>query len=183
MEEKVIRKSEGCINMPKKIEIGDPLYFETGEGLKLTYSKSFRGKQEWACSLEVKENIVTYPADDMFPTGLTFNEVNFTVYLAYNEDMLNLIKQGKIYSRQIEKATMIGVDTARYKININNDEYTIRTGGDGFVGGVYEYYTKSKLEAIVIDISIPEESGYRYESAKELLGGLFDCTLQDVTIE
>ena len=45
MEEKIIKKSESRIDMPKSIKIGDPLYFETGDGLKYTYSKSFKEKK------------------------------------------------------------------------------------------------------------------------------------------
>lgn len=183
MEEKIIKKAEGRIDMPQKIEIGDPMYFETGEGLEFTYSKSFRGKQDWSCALEVKESIITCPPDDLFPKGMKFNEVSFTVLLAYNEDMLNLLKQGKIYKRQSIKSRTIGVDTAQYMLNVNDSDITIKTGGDGSIGYVDEYFTKSKLEAIVIEASISDYDGYDFNSSKKLLEELFDCKLQDIIIE
>lgn len=182
MEEKIIKKSESRIDMPKSIKIGDPLYFETGDGLKYTYSKSFKGKKDWACILEVKESILTFPPDEYSSESMKFNETSFTVILAYDETMLNLIKNNKMYTRQSIKDTRLGVDTAEYILGINSLDIEIKTGGDGSIGFVREYYTKSKLEAILIDISISEHGEANYNYAKKVLEKLFNCKLQDITI-
>ena len=185
MEEqvKVLKKAEGRIPMMKKIKIGDPMYFEEGgNGLKYTYSKSFRQKGDWKCALEVLENLIICPPDEFFKEGLKYKDISFKAYLAYDEKMLSLLKENKIYTRQKEKVTELGVDTASYIISVNNEEELIKTGGDGWIGQVIEYYTKTKLEGIVIEATLSDYTGYTFESAKKLFQWLFDCKLTDVEI-
>lgn len=185
MEEqvKVLKKAEGRMSMPKKITIGDPMYFEDGVGLQYTYSKSFRGKSDWKCALEVSENLITCQPDEFFKEGLKYTDVSFKIYLAYDEKMLSLLRANKMYTRQKEKTTELGVDSASYIISVNNDEELIKTGGDGCIGGVSEYFTKNKLEGVIIEATLSDYTGYDYESAKKLFQMLFDCVLTDVKIE
>ena len=184
MEEqvKVLKKAEGRMPMVKNIKIGDPMYFEDGIGLNYTYSKSFRGKSDWKCALEVSENLITCPPDEYFKEGLEYTDISFKVYLAYDDKMLSLLRGKKKYTRQKEKVTELGVDTASYIISVNGDEVPIKTGADGWIGGVSEYFTNSKLEGVIIEATLSDYTGYNYESAKKHFPSLFDCVLTDVKI-
>lgn len=185
MEEqvKVLKKAEGRMPMVKKIKIGDPMYFEEGgTGLKYTYSKSFRQKDNWKCVLEVSENLITCPPDEYFKEGLEYKDISFKAYLAYDEKMLSLLRENKMYTRQKEKSTQLGVDSASYIISVNNNEVLIRTGADGWIGGVAEYFTKSKLEGVIIETTLSDYTGYAFESAKKLFESLFDCVLTDLEV-
>ena len=88
-----------------------------------------------------------------------------------------------MYTRQSIKSRTIGVDTVQYILKVNNSDIIIKTGGDGSIGYVDEYSTKSKLEGILIEISISDYDGYDYNSSKKFLEELFDCKLQDIIIE
>lgn len=156
------------------------MYFKEGTGLQYTYSKSFRGKSNWQCELEVTENLVTCPPSEFLKECLTYTDVNFKVYLAYDDKMLSLLKENKMYTRQKIKTIELAVDTASYIIGINRDRVLIKTGSDGWIGEVNKYFTKSKLESIVIEASLSDYTGYDYNSAKKLFKSLFDCKLTDV---
>lgn len=58
----------------------------------------------------------------------------------------------------VEKA--IGVDTAKYLIEVDGKSDEIHTGGDGYWGNCLEFYRsyngKRILDAAIINISIPE---------------------------
>lgn len=180
-EIKVLEKAEGNMTMINSIKIGDPLYFEEGgNGLKYTYCKSFRQKKDWQCSLEVCNNLITYPPDDYFKDGFQCNEIRFKAYFAYDETMLSLLKNNQMYTRQTEKTTPLCVDTASYIIAVNGKEELIHIGADGWIGQVVEYNTKNKLEAITIELALSDDSDYMFESAKETLEYLFNCKLTDV---
>ena len=180
---KVLKKAEGVISMPKKITIGDPMYFEDGKGLEYTYSKAFRGKSDWACAIEIADNFITCPPNEFFKETLEYNDVSFKIYLAYDEKMLSLLKEGKRYTRQKEKVTELGVDSASYIINVNGVEELIRTGGDGSIGYVCEYFTKSKLEGVIIEATLSDYTGYNYTSAKKLFESMFNCKIEDKEIK
>lgn len=132
--------------------------------------------------MEVKESILTFPPDEYSSESITLNDTSFTVILSYDESMLDLIRNNKKYARQSVKNTELGVDTAKYVLEINSLGDEIKTGGDGCIGLVREYYTKSKLEAIEIDVSISEYGEANYGYAKEVLERLFNCKLEDVII-
>lgn len=186
MEEKItlLRKAEGSMAMPKKIKIGDPMYFEEGNGLQYTYNKSYRGKADWHCSLEIVENSISYMSDIPGEGETSFNDISFTAYMAYDEKMLSLIKQNKLYSTQKEKVTQLGVDTASYILDINNFDVTIRTGGDGMIGYVCEYYTKTRLDAVVVEVTMPcYDNDNDFDDNKKLLERLFNCKLEEVEIK
>lgn len=139
---KVLQKESFDINMPKKIIIGDPVYFEQEVGLKFVYSKQFRGRDSWVGKLVVKEEV-----DD------GFQMVNFFVAFAPNKDMLETYLEGKYYKGQKVATTEIGVDTARYLMEIDDNYIEVGTGSDGYMGVVIEFNKGSKLEGITIDLT------------------------------
>lgn len=180
---KILNKAEGAISMPKKIRIGDPMYFRSGSGLEYTYSKVFRGKSNWACSIEVVESLVTCPPNQFLKETFQYKDMCFKIYLAYDEKMLSLLKEGKRYTRQKEKVTELGVDSASYILDINDNYELIRTGGDGSIGYVCEYFTKTKLEGIIIEATLPRHDGFDYIYTKRFFEKIFDCKLVDEEIK
>lgn len=184
MEEKVVilRKAESSIAMPTKIKIGDPMYFENGEGLNYTYSKGFRGKKDWSCFLEMIEDSSQYPMDDLNNEIIDMKCIYFRMYLACDEELLCILKDNKRYKRQKVKTTVLGVDTASYIFDVNGFEILIRTGGDGSIGCVVEYYTGKKLEGVVMEVALPCEDDRDYETNKSTLESLFKCELSEVEV-
>lgn len=184
MEEKItiLRKAESVISMPTKIKIGDPMYFKNGEGLKHTYSKLFRGKKDWVCFLEMVEDIGQYQIDELSSEFMEMKSLYFRMYLSCDEELLSVIKRNRVYTRQKIKTIELGVDTASYILDVSGSEILIRTGGDGGIGYVCEYYTKTKLEAVVMEVALPCEDDKDYESNKKILESLFKCSLSEVEV-
>lgn len=184
MEEKttILRKAESVISMPTKIKIGDPMYFENGEGLKHTYSKLFRGKKDWVCFLEIIEDIGKYQFEEFDDEPMEVKSLYFKLYLSCDEELLSVLKRNRLYTRQKVKTVELGVDTASYILGVSGDETLIRTGGDGGIGYVSEYYTKTKLEAVVMEIALPCEDDEDYKSNKKILESLFKCNLSEVEV-
>ncbi len=60
------------------------------------------------------------------------------IYLAPNE-IIDTYLKGIIYTSQKESVKYIGVDTARYYLEIDGADDTISTGGDGYWGDHREY--------------------------------------------
>lgn len=179
MEEKRtnLKRIKGIINMPNSITIGDPSYFDDEHAIKYTYNKRFRGKSQWICFLELLEDNVVYPPDKYCNEEMEIEDRYIKVYLAYDEKMLNLLKEGKQYSRQKIKTTEIGVDTAEYILDINGNGDNVKTGGDGCWGSVDEYYTGTKLEAITIELGLPSDYGKSFEEHKTFIESIFQCKL------
>lgn len=185
MEEKItlVKKAQAEIGMIKKIRIGDPMYFEDGDAITHTYTRSFRGKSNWVAKLEIVENKVTCPPDQYIKEEFEFEDISFRLYLAYDKTMLNLIENNKLYSTQKEKVTELGVDSASYILDVNNVDVVIYTGADGSIGYVCEYYTKNKLDAVAMEITMPAISDDDFERNKKTLEALFNCKLDNIAVE
>lgn len=106
----------------------------------------------------------------------------FKLYLSCDEELLSVLKRNRVYTRQKVKTVELGIDTASYILGVIDDETLIRTGGDGGIGYVSEYYTKTKLEAVVMEIALPCEDDENYESNKKMLESLFKCNLSEVEV-
>ena len=152
MEEniRIDRKENFDVPMFNKIVIGDPLYFEEGEGLQYTYAKNFRGKNDWVGDLEVVEEVNLDFAKEF---GRESSYVSVLAHFAPNEEYLETYKNGQYYKGQKTKAIEIGVDTARYLVEINDRYLEIYTGSDGLMGLITEYYRGNKLEGITISLT------------------------------
>lgn len=149
---RIDKKETMAIKMPTQIRIGDPDYFEEhGDDFKYVYSKTFRGRKDWVGKLIITEEVdVDYAKE----TGRDFVTVIFKAIFAPDETFLKVYEDGNYYTRQKSKVTEIGVDCARYLIEINDKTYVeIDTGSDGLMGTVVEHYTGGKLEGIVIDLT------------------------------
>lgn len=172
-----LKQVNSLVNMPNSITIGDPSYFDDEYAIKYTYNKRFRGKSNWKCYLELLEDNVVYLPDDYCKEEMEMEDRYIKMYLAYDEKMLDLLKEGKMYSRQKIKTTEIGVDTASYILEINGEGDCVKTGGDGCWGSVVEYYTGTKLEAIKIELGLPSDYGKSFEEHKTFIESIFQCKL------
>lgn len=169
---KVLSEISMEVSMPKKLYVGDPLYFEEYEGAKLkslTYAKSFRGKSDWIGKVKLTQK------EDSFEMGgevIKYIDLEIEIYLAPNEKLLNIYADNMKFSYQKTKTVDIGVDSASYVLGVNDREIKVSTMSDGFFGTVMEFYNKSKLEGITIGLSTGEHSDF--ERVKSELEYLFD---------
>lgn len=135
--------------MVKNIKVGDPMYFEQQTGLDLTYSKRFR-RPGWFGRMKIieQEEVFSFRGEDR-----TFTETIAKIFFAPNEEILSTYLNNKVYVDQKVKETSIGVDTARYIVEVQDRLIEVGTGSDGFMGTVWEIYMKSKLEGVMIELS------------------------------
>lgn len=169
---KILSQISTGVNMPKKMYVGDPMYFDKYEGSelkRLTYAKNFRGKSEWVGHLSIIEKEDSFEFEGK---EVPFKEIEFNISLAPNEKLLSIFKEGKILHSHKEKSLDIGVDSARYVVGVDDREIEINTMGDGFWGMVVEVYQGGKLEGILINLATGEYS--EFDKVKSDLEYLFD---------
>lgn len=153
---KILSEVFAEVVMPKKLYIGDPMYFEEYEGAKLNklvYNKNYRGKSDWVgfVKLTQKEDSFEFEGKE-----ITYQDIEIDICFAPNQKLLEIFKRGNILHSHKEKPLDIGVDTACYVIGINDNEIKINTMGDGCWGQVLEVYNGSKLDGIMINLSTGE---------------------------
>lgn len=164
LKEKIlIKKEQYETSLPSMIKIGDPTYF--GEYDKLTYNRRFKGKKDWLGVVVLEKNKEIY-------TDMEFETLSLKIYFAQNEQHLNVYLEGKYFSKQKIKITEIGVDTAEYLLETTHCYELVNTMADGYWGNVIELKNGSKLEGIMIDLGIPDET-YSFEDILKILQNLF----------
>ena len=151
-----MKKETYKIPCPKHIVFGDPLYFE-----------QFKGKR-------LQSLVVDYKPPQNFEARLVlleekskelegFIERSMTLYLAPAETMKTYLDEMK-YTDQKMKQKMIGVDTARYMLEIDGRSNEIRTGGDGCWGSEAELYrqigNKRVSDAVIISVAMPDDTDF-----------------------
>ena len=173
MSDKLIQQISKNIGMVKNIKIGDPMYFEEFKNSPLldtlVYDRRFRGKGDWVGFVSIKEFEDSFDAE-YGPVTLSYIDIELS--FAPNEELLNIYKRGLHYSYQKVKPQQIGVDTASYTISINDITSLIRTGTDGYLGDIFEYYNKNKLEGIYISLGTGDCEDF--SSIKEMVETLFN---------
>ena len=95
--------------------------------------------------------------------------------MACDDNMLSIIKDNMHYSNQTLTQTEIGVDSASYLLYVDDRGDTVKTGGDGFWGHVIEYKRDSKLEAVSIELGLPDYLGNDFEDHKRFIEYVFNC--------
>ncbi len=165
------------VKTPKKIVFGDPYYFEefTGEKLeRLTVDYSPPSRFAARVVLE-EEPYEEYP--DLMQRSMI-------IYLAPNE-IIDTYLKGMMYASQKESVKDIGVDTARYYLEIDEADDTISTGGDGYWGDHREYTRdiagRTILDATVTTIAMSEFE--TMDSMREYLKYFFDEVEQIENVE
>lgn len=147
---KLIKRME--INPPKKLIIGDPMYFESGIAERLTCQwKRLSYVSNVKAEIEVFEE--------------TFDNFKNSVVRLYvlPEELLNEIhrseeknNEGFIYFPKLisGKVIELGCDTAEFIVENENDLVKIHTGADGYYGMAIKY--KNKL-GIQVELSFDSD--------------------------
>lgn len=163
---KVKRELKSKVEMPTTIIVGDPIYFEEYPNRKdLVYDKGFRGKKDWVGIVTLSETETEYK--DMIIEGSSLK-----VVYAPNEEFARVYLDDMKYKSQNIKNTQIGVDSARYLIQIDDKCHEINTGGDGYWGDISEFYRGDKLEGIMIDMELGDI--YSFNDHREIIEYLFN---------
>ena len=142
------------VKLPKHIVIGDPNYFKefTGselERLTVDYdvSKNFT---------DARVTIESSPCEDMPELTL----LDMTIYLAPKSTMHTYL-EGMIYKSQNHTEKDIGVDTAKYLLEVDGKSDTIYTAADGCWGSFQEIFRemsgKKMVDAVIINLGFPDD--------------------------
>lgn len=157
-----MKKETYKIPCPKHIAFGDPLYFEELKGKKLqSLVVDYKPPQNFEARLVLLEE----KSEEL--EG--FMERSMNLYLAPAEDMKTYLDEMK-YKDQKMTQKMIGVDTARYMLEIDGRSDEIHTGGDGCWGNEVELYrrvgNKRVSDAVIISVAMPE--GTNFERMRQM---------------
>lgn len=151
-----MKKETYKIPRPRHIIFGDPLYFEQFQGKKLqSLVVDYKPPQNFEARLVLLEE----KSEEL--EG--FMERSMNLYLAPAEDMKTYLDDMK-YKDQKMTQKMIGVDTARYMLEIDGRSDEIRTGGDGYWGNEVELYRRvgnqRVSDAVIISVAMPDETDF-----------------------
>lgn len=163
-----MRKESYKVKNPKEIIFGDPMYFEEFTGRRLDeLIVDFKPPQYFEARV-----ILTEQPMEEYPE---FMEQTMTLYLA-PEQTLKVYMDGCMCESQEIKEKVIGVDTARYLIQVDEREEILHTGGDGYWGSFQEITHKHGnrriLDAAILSIVIPDSENF--EGMKKLMEYLFE---------
>lgn len=175
--EKLLTKDYVKVNMPKKLYVGDPLYFEEFENnpaelKRLTYANTFK-RPDWVGSITLTEKEYASAFEDK---DFSYTSIEFFACFAPNEEFLKTYEENQCYKHQKIKQTEIGVDSARYVLGVNDREEVVKTGADGYWGGVFEIKSGNKLEGLCISLGMGDL--YSVEEAKKSLNYLFEANFE-----
>ncbi len=154
------------VGVPKHIMVGDPWYFERKSGEELArLIVDICPSQKFRARVELEEKL-DEDSDYMSRT------MRLTISSARE---LPTYMRGMYYMGQEEKGKPIPVDTAKYRIKVDEREMMIRTGGDGYWGGYYEYSHKvagkEMIDAHIVEVYMPDDMDF--ERLRETMRTLF----------
>lgn len=140
------------VKRPDKITWGDPWYMKEFSGEKLqSLIVDFEPPKYCDARVVLEEQPMKDYPDVMLNT--------MTIYLA-PKHMIKTYMQNMMFEFQQHTEKDIGVDTAQYYLNVDGQDDTIHTGGDGYWGSYQELFRmlgdKKMLDAVVIIIAMPE---------------------------
>lgn len=154
--------------MPKRIKIGYNIQLDdNNEAIKYGYSRIYRNKEDWSSLVEIESE------------HNACNNAKLTIYLAYDKTMISLIKKNKRYKKQKIKVTNLDNESAHYIFNINSSSIELQS--DTPVN-VYEYYTRSRLDAVVIKLTFSNSLENEINSTIDLIREAF-CVVNNTDIE
>ena len=152
-----MKKEQYLVKCPERIRFGDPMYFER-------YSEE-----------ELSRLVVDYrpPAGFEARVVLSESEVeelpgcmdrSLTIYMAPGH-MIDTYVEGYMFDIQKRSDKPVGVDTARYLLEVDGRYELVLTGGDGYWGNLRELSHnqngKEILDAVIITACIPESMDFR----------------------
>lgn len=147
------------VQTPKRIVFGDPLYFEEFSGARLEQLVvDVQPPEAFGARVVLREFSAAEAPDTLIWT--------MEVYLAPEEDM-DIYLRGMKYELQecIEKE--IGVDTARYYLQVDDREDILHTGGDGYWGS-YEELSRNTRDGRMVEAAILTVIWPEYESMESM---------------
>lgn len=179
---KMLRKEVFAVKSPKRIVVGDPYYMETvpQERLKKLVA-AYKPPEYFETRLAIEESETTIPSDC---EKHKFRAIE--IYMA-PRTAIDIYMKSCMYEGQKVEQKPIGVDTARYIIDVGDRRETYHTGGDGYWGDAYEYRhkegEKSYVDGVVIVLTMPEYMSF--EKVKDSMNYLFEdmCPLPEETAE
>lgn len=164
----ILHKEIFRIKCPKRITIGDPYYFETESLARL---KELVADYKPPRFYEGK--IILTESEMLDLSEGKFNSIE--IYMAPRETMETYI-QGYMYEGQEVVQKPIGVDTAKYFMEIDGRRESFHTGADGYWGDVYEYRhtenQKVQVDGVLIVMTMPDYMSY--ENVKNTMDYLFE---------
>ena len=147
-----MKKELYSMKCPGRIQFGDPLYFEEYKGKRLAeLVVDFKPPAHFSARLALEETeLKEHPG---------FMARTMTIYMA-PEQTIATYMDGYRYKGQEVAEKEIGVDTAKYLLDVDGEYDEIHTGGDGYWGNCLEYYRSHNggriLDAVIINVCIPE---------------------------
>lgn len=162
-----MKKEIYSVKCPKRFLFGDPMYFEEFKGKKLAgLVADCKPPGNFAAKVVLAEEPMEEYPDEMSRT--------MTVYMA-PEETIDTYVDGCMYKGQEVTEKEIGVDTAKYLINVDGHYEEIHTGGDGYWGNYLEF-SRGKgrnriLDAMTVSVCMPEFEDF--ESMKRLANYFF----------
>lgn len=165
-----MREEEYQVKCPKHIVFGDPLYFEQFKGAKLKKLVVDFKAPKW---FDAARLVLQEQENDEFPEMM---DRTMTLYLGLNR-FIQMHVDGKRFEFEKYQERSLGVDTARYLINVDGRSVQIHTGGDGWWGSLGEIHAhfdgkKPILDAIILSIDVPELCSFK--DMKRFAGYLFE---------
>lgn len=163
-----LRQEEFKVDCPRKIVVGDPLYFEEYSGERLRRLTAYYAPPRYfeARVILTEAEFADFPEEKV--CGLS-------IYMAPKET-IETYASGMMYEGQEILTKEIGVDTARYMMVVDGQSDTIHTGGDGYWGCCEEFIRKignaRYRDAIAIHLTMPEFESY--ESVRQRMKYFFN---------
>lgn len=152
---KILKEIQTTIPMPRTMTIGDPSYFEEFKNdpkrlAELVYQRGFK-RPSWKAAVKL---VQTEESFDLGGEPHAYPLYSLLVACAPTDEYLETYLNEEYYRGQTPKTTEIGVDTAKYILEINEVGIIVRTGSDGGFGGVTEFYRGKKLEGVLVALSL-----------------------------
>ena len=140
------------IKRPSHIYFCDPWYTEYSEDMLKRIALDMNPPEQFSARLKLYLDSVD-----------GYNVPGITLYLA-PEKTIETYASGMMYEGQDVDEHPLCVDTAQYRLAVNDYEETIHTGGDGYWGSVMEFSRgsgeKKVIDAVTIDINLPDSYGF-----------------------
>lgn len=164
----VIKMSEYKIKPFRHIRIGDPMYFErleSGENPKI-YEDLICEIKTTCCKtgmVRINESLINTDYGD-------FNQIDVDVFLAKNEEQLEVYKNGQWYGEKTLKHHYnLGCDTASYEIEVDGRYEKVHTGSDGYYG---ELRQMKQYYGLMLSLSFDGDL-FSFEEIERIMDYLF----------
>ena len=151
------------IKRPSRIYFCDPWYAEYNEEMLKRIALDMTPPEQFSARLKIYLDSVD-----------GYDVPGITLYLA-PEKTIETYASGMKYKGQDVDEHPLCVDTAQYRLAVNDYEEIIYTGGDGYWGSVMEFSRgngeQKVIDAVTIDISLPDS--YRFSDVRDFARRFF----------